>query len=547
VELDEFKEISSEQEIDVDLVHLGDILMVKPGSSIPVDGLVISGNSTVDESMITGEATPVTKTAGSKVIGATTNLTGTFLMKATHIGTNTSLSKIIKLVQEAQTQKAPIQEFADIISGYFVPVVLAVSILTFVVWYIICTTGVVTHPDTTNHFLFSLLFSISVVVISCPCALGLATPTAVMVGTGVGAQCGVLIKGGSDLEKAHKITAVIFDKTGTITMGKPTVVNFILNGNITEKEFFYFIASAESVSEHPLASAVVKKANELNINLSRPVEFNYLPGSGITSHFDGRTVHVGNVEYIKSLKIDIPAHITKKIDESMMTTIIGAVDNEVIGSISIDDPLKPEARTTIKMLSSMNIKSWLITGDNPNAAKAKAQKIGIPPERVMSQVKPDDKANQVKLLQRAGYIVAMVGDGVNDSPALAQADVGIAIGAGTDIAIDTANIVLIKNSLYDVITAIDLSKTTFKRIQINYLCACIYNVLGIPLAAGVLYPVFPIQVPPLIAGICMAFSSVSVVLSSLWLRYYKKPVFEEIESDVQIPEKQRLINDESDE
>jgi Cu+-exporting ATPase len=326
------------------------------------------------------------------------------------------------------------------------------------------------------------------------------------------------------------------------------VVNFILNGNITEKEFFYFIASAESVSEHPLASAVVKKANELNINLSRPVEFNYLPGRGITSHFDGRTVHVGNVEYIKSLKIDIPAHITKKIDESMMTTIIGAVDNEVIGSISIDDPLKPEARTTIKMLSSMNIKSWLITGDNPNAAKAKAQKIGIPPERVMSQVKPDDKANQVKLLQRAGYIVAMVGDGVNDSPALAQADVGIAIGAGTDIAIDTANIVLIKNSLYDVITAIDLSKTTFKRIQINYLCACIYNVLGIPLAAGVLYPVSQIQVPPLIAGICMAFSSVSVVLSSLWLRYYKKPVFEEeIESDVQIPEKQRLINDESDE
>jgi Cu+-exporting ATPase len=545
VELDETKENQqSTRDIDVDLVQIGDILQVKPGSSIPVDGVVISGNSTVDESMITGEATPVIKNVGTKVIGATTNLKGSFLMRATHIGTNTSLSKIIKLVQEAQTQKAPIQKYADVISGYFVPFVLTVSLITFFVWYIVCITGSVTHPDTTTHFLFSLLFSISVVVISCPCALGLATPTAVMVGTGVGALCGVLIKGGSDLEKTHQINAVIFDKTGTITMGKPTVVNFTLHGDISVEKFFYFIASAESVSEHPLASAVDKKAKELNIDKrSSPTKFLYSPGSGIECYIDGHIVHVGNPEFLRNNGIEIPVNIIQKIDESMMTTIIGALDYQVIGSISIDDPLKPEARTTIKMLNSMNIKCWLITGDNAKAAKSIAEKIGIPQERVMSEVKPEHKADQVKLLQKTGYKVAMVGDGINDSPALAQADVGIAIAAGTDIAIEAANIILIKNSLFDVITAIDLSKKTFNRIRINYLCAVIYNLLGIPLAAGILYPILKYQVPPLIAGICMAFSSVSVVLSSLLLKNYKKPVYEEVRAEDQSLEYVPLIRD----
>jgi Cu+-exporting ATPase len=524
VELDENNEVKSEQEIDVDLVQQGDFLQVRPGASIPVDGIIINGSSSVDESMITGEASPVYKTVGSKVIGATNNLNGTFLMKATNVGTNTSLAQIIKLVQEAQTQKAPIQKYADVISGYFVPFVLGVAIFTFCIWYICCITGAVTHPDHTTDFLFSLLFAISVVVISCPCALGLATPTAVMVGTGVGAQCGVLIKGGADLEKAHQITAVIFDKTGTITIGKPSVVDYSLHGNITEEKFFYYIASAESVSEHPLASAVVKKAKELKIELSSPSDFNYTPGSGIESNIDGHIVHVGNSEFLINNGISIPASITRSIDDSCITTIIGAVDKQVVGSLSIDDPIKPEARATIRKLTSMGIKCWLLTGDNINAAMAIAKKLRLPSERVMAQVKPPQKAGKVKDLQAEGEVVAMVGDGINDSPALAQADVGIAIGAGTDVAVEAANIVLIKNDLFDVITAIDLSQKTFNRIRINYLCACIYNLLGIPIAAGILYPFFAIQVPPLIAGICMAFSSVSVVLSSLLLRYYKKPL-----------------------
>jgi len=309
--------------------------------------------------------------------------------------------------------------------------------------------------------------------------------------------------------------------------------------------FFYFIGSAESVSEHPLSSAILKKSKELNINLSSPSQFKYFPGSGIESNIDGRVVHVGNVEFLKDNGINIPANILKKIDEKMITTIIGAVDGQVIGSISIDDTIKPEAQVTIKKLESMNIRCWLITGDNSNAALGVAEKIGIPSERVMSQVKPNDKANKVKSLQQEGYIVAMVGDGINDSPALAQADVGIAIGAGTDVAIEAANIVLIKNSLFDVITAIDLSKKTFNRIRINFICAVIYNVLAIPIAAGVLYPIFSRQVPPLIAGICMAFSSVTVVLSSLLLRYYKKPSYEECKrkDDQNREEKVQLLDD----
>jgi len=327
-------------------------------------------------------------------------------------------------------------------------------------------------------------------------------------------------------------------------MGKPTVVNFTLHGDISVEKFFYFIASAESVSEHPLASAVDKKAKELNIDKrSSPTKFLYSPGSGIECYIDGHIVHVGNPEFLRNNGIEIPVNIIQKIDESMMTTIIGALDYQVIGSISIDDPLKPEARTTIKMLNSMNIKCWLITGDNAKAAKSIAEKIGIPQERVMSEVKPEHKADQVKLLQKTGYKVAMVGDGINDSPALAQADVGIAIAAGTDIAIEAANIILIKNSLFDVITAIDLSKKTFNRIRINYLCAVIYNLLGIPLAAGILYPILKYQVPPLIAGICMAFSSVSVVLSSLLLKNYKKPVYEEVRAEDQSLEYVPLIRD----
>uniref|UniRef100_A0A6B2KXX3 P-type Cu(+) transporter n=1 Tax=Arcella intermedia TaxID=1963864 RepID=A0A6B2KXX3_9EUKA len=537
VKLDENREVVSETEIDVDLVQLDDFVRVRPGSSIPVDGVVFSGTSTVDESMISGESIPVSKEPGSKVIGATTNLNGSFLMRATKVGSNTSLSQIVKLVQEAQTQKAPIQKFADKISSYFVPAVIALALVTFISWMIACTSKAVIHPEGTTDFLFSLLFSISVIVISCPCALGLATPTAVMVGTGVGAQNGVLIKGGKDLETAHKVTAIVFDKTGTITVGNPRVVETELVGSLPLEKFYYFMGTAESVSEHPLAGAIIKKAKELNQEISSPIEFKYVPGSGVECNVDQHSIVVGNLEWIKSKDIKVPKSVKKKMKECNTTAIFGAVDGNIEGIILIDDPIKPEAARTLRILNLMKISCWMITGDNAKSAKSISEKIGLPMERVMYQVKPPDKSKKVRELQEEGHVVAMVGDGINDSPALAMSDVGIAIGAGTDIAIEAANIVLIKNDLLDVVTAIDLSKKTVKRIKINYLCALIYNLLSIPIAAGLLYPFFNIQVPPLIAGICMAFSSVSVVLSSLLLKNYKKPSFQiqELTADTMDP------------
>eukprot|EP01123_Difflugia_compressa_P014679 TRINITY_DN7905_c0_g1_i1.p1 TRINITY_DN7905_c0_g1~~TRINITY_DN7905_c0_g1_i1.p1 ORF type:complete len:431 (-),score=79.96 TRINITY_DN7905_c0_g1_i1:3-1172(-) len=366
----------------------------------------------------------------------------------------------------------------------------------------------------------------SVVVISCPCALGLATPTAVMVGTGVGAQNGILIKGGADLERAHLINAIVFDKTGTLTVGKPVVVSTTLYTPISEQKFYFYVGCAESVSEHPLASAILKKANDLSQQItSIPNEFKYTPGSGVECVVDGHPVVVGNLEWIKSKGIPVPETLINSLKDDTTTTVVASIDNQVAGVIGIEDSLKPEAPLTISTLRLMGIKCWLMTGDNNNAAMAIAKKVGISRRRVMSEVKPHDKASLVRQLQERGYLVAMVGDGINDSPALAQADVGIAIGAGTEIAIEAANIVLIKNSLLDVITAIDLSRKTFDRIKINYLCAIIYNLLSIPIAAGILYPFFAIQVPPLVAAGCMAFSSISVVLSSLLLKNYKKPQF----------------------
>eukprot|EP01125_Pyxidicula_operculata_P019708 TRINITY_DN7166_c1_g1_i1.p2 TRINITY_DN7166_c1_g1~~TRINITY_DN7166_c1_g1_i1.p2 ORF type:complete len:877 (+),score=150.09 TRINITY_DN7166_c1_g1_i1:3183-5813(+) len=510
------------KEIDVDLIQTGDILKVLPGSSIPSDGFLTSGGTSVDESMLTGESMPVKKVPGSKVIGGTQNLQGSFEMKATQVGTNSSLSQIVKLVEEAQTQKAPIQKFADRISAVFVPVVLSLAVITFAIWYPLAHFKVVEPPAGMNNVMFALMFAISTVVISCPCALGLATPTAVMVGTGIGAQNGILIKGGADLEIAHQISAIIFDKTGTLTKGKPSVVDTTLVSSLKLEEVFFYVGSAESASEHPLANAITKKASELGIKITSPKDFKYEPGYGLECLVDDHLVHIGNQPWLKKNNIQVPRSALSAMNNTS-TNILASVDNVLVAVIAIEDPIKPEAETAIRVLTkALNVECWMVTGDTKQTARHVAQKLGI--NNVMSEVKPGDKANKVKELQAKGHIVAMVGDGINDSPALAQADVGIAIGAGTDIAIEAANIVLIRNNLLDVITAIDLSRETFMRIKLNYLWAVVYNILGIPVAAGVLYPLLFVQIPPLVAGACMAFSSVSVVVSSLWLRFYKKPV-----------------------
>eukprot|EP01125_Pyxidicula_operculata_P020306 TRINITY_DN7492_c0_g1_i1.p1 TRINITY_DN7492_c0_g1~~TRINITY_DN7492_c0_g1_i1.p1 ORF type:complete len:898 (-),score=199.44 TRINITY_DN7492_c0_g1_i1:97-2790(-) len=548
VTLDSNQKVSNEQEVEVDLIQYGDILKVVPGSSVPTDGIIVQGSSTIDESLITGESMPVSKKINSKVIGGTINLKGSFLMKATQVGSNTSLAKIVKLVQQAQTQKAPIQKLADRISGYFVPCVLTISSLVFLFWIVLANLELVTLPEGSSPFIFSMKFAISVLVISCPCALGLATPTAVMVGTGIGAQNGVLIKGGADLERAHTVSAIIFDKTGTLTFGKPVVSGITLFGkkNISEKErsnnekeFMRIVSNAESASEHPLASAVIKKAHDMNPNFNPqpPSKFKYEPGLGIECKIDDILVHVGNLEWMKSNNVNMngvtlddliqqqhESDVHSSNNNNNSTIILVSFNSSLSGAIFIHDPIKPEAQVTIKTLQEMGIDCWLITGDNKDSASFLAKKLGI--KDFMAEVKPNEKSQKVKQLQDQGYIVAMVGDGINDSPALAQADVGIAIGAGTDIAIEAARIVLIKDNLLDVITAIDLSKQTFSRIKLNYVWAFIYNLLGIPIAAGLLYPFFQIQVPPLIAGACMAFSSFSVVVSSLLLRRYQKPTFQ---------------------
>ncbi|KAH0974812.1 hypothetical protein GBA52_016711 [Prunus armeniaca] len=529
--------VINEEEIDSRLIQKNDVIKIIPGAKVASDGYVTWGQSHVNESMITGEARPVAKRKGDTVIGGTLNENGVLHIRATRVGSESSLSQIVRLVESAQMAKAPVQKFADRISKYFVPLVIMLSFLTWLSWFLAGKFHGYPEswiPSSMDSFQLALQFGISVMVIACPCALGLATPTAVMVGTGVGASQGVLIKGGQALESAHKVNCIVFDKTGTLTIGKPVVVNTRLLKNMVLSDFYELVAAAEVNSEHPLAKAIVeyaKKFREDEENPSWPEARNFvsITGHGVKAIVQNKEIIVGNKSLMVDNNIAIPVDAEELLAEAeglAQTGILISIDGEVAGVLAISDPLKPGAQEVISILKSMKVRSIMVTGDNWGTANSIAKEVGI--ETVIAEAKPEQKAEKVKELQASGYTVAMVGDGINDSPALVAADVGMAIGAGTDIAIEAADIVLMKSNLEDVITAIDLSRKTFSRIRLNYIWALGYNVLGIPIAAGALFPSTGYRLPPWIAGAAMAASSVSVVCCSLLLKNYKRP--KELES-----------------
>lgn len=525
--------VVSESEISTKLIQRNDIIKVVPGSKVPTDGVVIWGQSHVNESMITGEAAPVPKRQGERVIGGTMNQSGVLHVKATHVGSETALSQIVRLVEAAQMAKAPVQKLADGISRYFVPFVVVFAAATWLGWFVAGKANSYPKswiPSSMDAFELALQFGISVLVIACPCALGLATPTAVMVATGEGATQGVLIKGGHALESAHKVHCMIFDKTGTLTIGKPVVVDAKLFKHMVLQSFCEIVAAAEANSEHPLARAIVDNAKGMRGEssdlswLPKIDNFRSIAGQGVYADIGGTEVLVGNVQLMTASGIKVPDEALdylQDMEKQARTGILVAINKEVHGALAISDPVKPEARAVVAILSSMGVQSIMVTGDNWGTANAIAREVGI--EKVFAETRPQGKADIVKGLQSAGKTVAMVGDGINDSPALVAADVGMAIGAGTDIAIEAADIVLMRNNLEDVVTAIHLSRKTFRRIRLNYVWALGYNILGIPIAAGVLFPFTGFRLPPWVAGAAMAASSVSVVLSSLFLKNYKKP------------------------
>jgi len=501
----------SEVEIPVDEVEVGDIIVVKPGERVPVDGIVIDGITSVDESMLTGESIPVEKQAGDTVIGASINKNGSIRYKATRVGKDTVLSQIIRLVEDAQGSKAPIAKLADIISGYFVPIVIGLALLSGLGWYFIGGKSVV----------FALTIFISVLVIACPCALGLATPTAIMVGTGKGAEHGVLIKSGEALEIAHKIDTVVFDKTGTITEGKPKVTDVFTANGITEEELLMLSASAEKGSEHPLGEAIVKHAEDMGIKVRNTSDFKAIPGYGIEVTIDGRQVLLGNRKLMTDRKIPLEnwEELSDRLADEGKTPMYIAVSGNLAGIIAVADTVKETSKKAIDQLHRMGIKVAMITGDNRKTAQAIAKQVGI--DRVLSEVLPQDKAEEVKKLQSEGRKVAMVGDGINDAPALAQADIGIAIGSGTDVAIESADIVLMRSDLTDVPAAIQLSRSTIRNIKENLFWAFAYNTIGIPVAMGILHIFGGPLLSPMIAGAAMSLSSVSVVTNALRLRRFK--------------------------
>ena len=468
------------------------------------------GITAVDEAMITGESMPVEKTIGDKIIGASINKNGTIKYKATRVGKDTALAQIIKLVEDAQGSKAPIAKMADIISGYFVPVVMGLALLSSISWYLSGETAV-----------FSLTIFISVLVIACPCALGLATPTAIMVGTGKGAEYGVLIKSGVALETAHKIETIVFDKTGTITEGKPKVTDIIVTNNITEEQLLQIAASAEKGSEHPLGEAIVKAAEENKVEFKTLDFFKAIPGHGIEVKIDGKNILLGNRKLMVESNISLEnlEETSHNLAGEGKTPMYIAIDSKIAGIIAVADTVKESSKRAIEKLHEMGIEVAMITGDNKITAEAIARQVGI--DRILAEVLPEDKANEVKKLQATGKKVAMVGDGINDAPALAQADIGIAIGSGTDVAIESADIVLMKSDLMDVATAIQLSKKTIRNIKENLFWAFGYNTLGIPVAMGVLYIFNGPLLSPIIAATAMSFSSVSVLLNALRLKGFK--------------------------
>jgi P-type Cu+ transporter len=495
-----------EIKIKIDDVVKGDLIIVKPGSKIPVDGIIIEGNSSIDESMVTGESIPIDKKKGDQVIGSTINKQGNFTMKATKVGAETTLSRIIKLIEEAQTKKAPIQRFADKISAYFVPIVILISLITFTVWFSLAHSA----------FEFALLAAVAVLVIACPCALGLATPTAIMVGTGKGAKNGILIKGGDALETAHKLKYVIFDKTGTITKGEPEVTDIVVNG-IKENELLSVAGSIEVKSEHPLAEAIVIKAKEENVMFKKVDAFSAITGHGVKAKISGVQYFIGNSKLMSQQKISLISMQSKiqSLEEEGKTAMIVAKGKKMVGIIAVADEIKPDSPKAIEAIRKMDVVPYMITGDNKRTATAIAKKVGI--KYFFAEVLPEDKANYVIKLQRNGK-VAMVGDGINDAPALAQADIGIAMGSGTDVAMESGNIVLMKNNLLDVPKSIKLSRMTMAKIKQNMFWALFYNILGIPIAAGVFYTFTGWLLNPMIAGGAMALSSISVVLNALLLK-----------------------------
>jgi Cu+-exporting ATPase len=520
-----------EREVPVDDLQVGDLVLVRPGERVPVDGIVRLGYSSVDESMITGESIPVEKTVGDEVIGATINKTGSFQVEASKVGKDTMLAHIIRMVEEAQGSKAPIQRLADVIASYFVPAVIGIAIITFIVWYF------VGPPPTLT---FALLNFVAVLIIACPCALGLATPTAIMVGTGKGAENGILIRNGEALERAHQINMVLLDKTGTLTRGEPLVSDIIAAPPFSQEEVLQLAASAEHGSEHPLGEAVIKAALEKKLKLSLPSDFNALPGRGVEALVDDKGLLLGNLGLIKerSLPLNGMEEKANRLFGEGKTIMFLALDSQVVGIIALADTLKPNAKEAVKELHKMSIETLMLTGDNRRTAETIAREAGI--DHVLAEILPEHKSSEVKKLQEEGKMVAMVGDGINDAPALAQADVGIAIGTGTDVAVETGDITLISGDLMGITTAISLSKRTMRTIKQNLFWAFAYNTALIPVAAGVLYLAFGHSgVPsglhfilgdygflnPILAAAAMAASSITVISNSLRLRGFKPAGF----------------------
>jgi Cu+-exporting ATPase len=502
-----------EHEIAVDEIQKGDVLRVRPGEKVPIDGVIVDGKSNIDESMITGEPMPVNKQAGEKVIGATVNQTGSFLMRAERIGSETVLAQIVQMVADAQRSRAPIQKLADTVSGYFVPAVIGIAIITFIVWSIV---------GPAPSMAYALVNAVSVLIIACPCALGLATPMSIMVGVGRAAQVGILVKNAPAIEVTEKVTHLVTDKTGTLTAGKPEVVSRIVANIVSERDLLQIAASVESQSEHPLARAIVESAKQEKIELRDVIDFQSVTGGGVSGKVEGKAILVGKEKFLADSNVRFPEELTKearRLQKKAETTVWLAVNGDAAGVLGIADPIKPTTREAVRELHDIGLKIIMCTGDNERTAESVARELGI--DEFKAEVMPDEKIDIVKKLKSDGAIVAMAGDGINDAPALAAADVGIAMGTGTDVAIESASITLVKGDLMGIVNAIHLSRAVMRNIRQNLFFAFIYNALGVPIAAGVLYPFFGLLLSPMIAGAAMSFSSVSVIMNALRLRSVK--------------------------